>query len=46
MDEEEIYRRYTNRETLTGERRDIGLKGVKIRVKYLNNLVERYLALW
>ena len=44
--EEDIYRRYINGETLSGERGDIGLKRVKSRVKYLNSLVERYLALW
>ena len=46
IDEEDIYRRYINRENTERGKGEIGLKGVKSRVNYLNTLVERYLALW
>ena len=46
MSEEDIYRRYINGEKLGVERGDVDVKTIKIRVKYLEGLVERYQTLW
>ena len=45
MNEDDIYRRYIDGKKLLGEREDVSIR-IKIRVKYLNELVDHYLTLW